>query len=167
MPTQIQRTEVRPTVVQQTTVIDGRQTVTRTWYSGTLQVSSTVEIVKSTQTLPLSSALFRSFAESSALVVVTVLLFFLAYHRINAYRTRLHIYYEILRYTSSSSRLSSHIMRACNLETKKFENYIETLRQKGFVEEVRQDGGKLYRASPKGASIIRNMDLKRFIEELP
>lgn len=91
----------------------------------------------------------------------------LAYRRINAYRTRHHIYLEILSYTSSGTRLSSHIMRKCNLETGKFEKYMRTLTEKGFLDQIDHDGRKQYHTSLKGLDMIRDKKLTQFMNELP
>jgi predicted transcriptional regulator len=58
-------------------------------------------------------------------------------------------------------------MRACNLETGKFEKYMQTLMEKGFVMEVLQNGGRMYRASWRGLDIVRNEKLAEFVSELP
>lgn len=167
IPVQIQQTEVRPTVIEHTTTIEGQRTVTQTQQRILPQVGSTVETMVSTRTLPFSSVLVRSYGNSLAWLSIGIILPIVAYHRINAYRTLLHIYYEILRYAAYSSRLPSHVMRACNLETRKFESYIQTLTQKELMEEIRYDGNKLYRTSRKGLDLIQDEKVALFVKELP
>ena len=167
IPVQVQQTQVQSIILQQTRTVDGQQTITELRHSIVQKVSTAVETIMRTTTLPYSSAVIRSYSENFAWLAIAIILPILAYHRINAYRTRLHIYYEILNYTSYAPRLSSHIMRACNLETRKFERYIQTLAKKGFIEEIGQDGGKLYRTSRRGLDLIRDEKLTLFVKELP
>jgi len=138
-----------------------------TKHESILHVTSFTETMSRTRTIPYSSAVLRSYGENLVLVALAIGLPVLTYHRINGYRTRLHIYYEILNYTAYASRLPSHIMRACNLETGKFEKYIKTLSEKGFIDEVNEDGARLYRASQKGRELIRDENLATFVKELP
>ena len=88
------------------------------------------------------------------------------YRRINEYRTRLHIYYEILQYVARSPRIASHIMRKCNLETEKFNKYISQLQMRGFVNVVQRDDAKEYVATEKSFEYLRDEKLARFIAEL-
>jgi len=167
IPMQVLQTQVQTMMLQKTTKIEGRQTLTQTQHSVVQQVSSTVETVRWTATLPYFFGLIRSYSDNLVWLAIGIVLPILAYHRINAYRTRLHIYYEILSYTAYSPRLPSHVMRACNLETGKFVRYVQTLKEKGFVDEIPQDGGKLYRTSRKGLDLIRDEKLAQFVRELP
>jgi len=167
IPIQLQQTQVYSMVLHQTRTIVGQQTITETRHTVAQGVSTVVERMMWTKTLLDPSAIVRWYMGNVAWFSIAIVLSILAYHRINAYRTRLHIYYEILNYTSYSSRLPSHIMRACNLETRKFQRYIKTLKEKGFVEEIPQDGGKLYRTSRKGLDLARNEKLTQFVKELP
>lgn len=167
IPVQVQQIQVQSIVLQQTNTMVGQQTVTETRHTVAQGVSTLVERTMWTKTSFDPSAIVRWYMGNVAWFSIAIVLPILAYHRINAYRTRLHIYYEILNYTSYSSRLPSHIMRACNLETRKFERYITTLVEKGFVNEIPQDGGRLYRTSNKGFDLIRDEKLVQFVRELP
>jgi len=167
IPVQVQQTQVQSIVLQQTRTMVGQQTITEMQHTVAQGVSTIAERTTLTKTFFDPSAVVRWYTGNIAWLGIAIVLPILAYHRINAYRTRLHIYYEILDYASYSSRLPSHIMRACNLETRKFEKYIKMLKEKGFVEEIPQDGGKLYRASRKGLDLVRNEKLTQFVRELP
>jgi len=167
IPTQLWQTRIQTVELKQTRTIEGRQTLTLTQYSVMQHTSLAIETVRTMATAPYFTAIARSYTENLAWLAIGIVLPILAYQRINAYRSRLHIYYEIMSYAAYSSRLPSHIMRACNLETRKFQRYIQTLAEKGFVEEVRQDGGKLYRTSRKGLDLIREEKLAQFVRELP
>ena len=150
-------------MIRQTSTSEQRHIFTDTKYSITQGIST----AEKTGTIPLSSAIVSSYKQYFTWIIAVLVFPFLAYHRINAYRTRLHIYYEILHYASGSPKLPSHIMRACNLETRKFESYVETLREKGYVDEISKDGGRLYRTSDRGWNLIRDEKLTEFIRELP
>jgi predicted transcriptional regulator len=89
-----------------------------------------------------------------------------AYIRVNAYRTRIHIYHEILQYVAESPRIPSHIMRRCNLETRKFGKYIGTLGEHGFVEKIHGDGER-YKVTDKALAYLKDEKLSSFIKELP
>jgi len=167
IPVQIQQTQVQSIVLHQTRTAVGQQTITEMRHTTAQGVSTAVERTLWTKTSFDPSAIVRWYMGNVAWFSIAIALPILAYHRINAYRTRLHIYYEILNYASYSSRLPSHIMRACNLETRKFEKYIQTLKEKGFVDEIPQDGGTIYRASRKGLELIRDEKLTQFVRELP
>lgn len=99
-------------------------------------------------------------------IAIGVVVLGLTYRRINEYRTRLHIYYEILRYVSQSPRIASHIMRRCNLETGKFNKYINELQFKGFVNIVQRGDTKEYAGTEKSFEYLRDEKLARFITEL-
>jgi len=167
VPVEIRQIQLQATTIQRTGTIEQLQTATTTKRESVLQVTSFTETMSRTRTIPYSSAVVRSYGENLVWVALGVALPVLTYHRINGYRTRLHIYYEILNYTAYASRLPSHIMRACNLETGKFEKYVRTLSEKGFIDEVNEEGAKLYRASQKGRELIRNEKLAGFVKELP
>jgi len=167
IPVEVQQTQLQATTIQRTSTIEQLQTATTTKHESILQVTSLTETMSRTRTIPYSSAVLKSYEENLVWVALAVGLPILTYHRINGYRTRLHIYYEILNYTAYASRLPSHIMRACNLETGKFEKYVKTLSEKGFIDEVNEDGARLYRASQKGRELIRDENLARFVKELP
>lgn len=167
IPIPIERTQTTPTTVQRTTTESGQRIITETKESVSYKVTTVAETTMHTKTLPYHSAILRTYSQNLAWLLMAAILPVLAYHRISAYRTRLHIYYEILDYTSYSSRMPSHIMRACNLETTKFEKYIETLVEKGFIDEIRRDEGRQYRASRKGLDLIRDEKLSQFVRELP
>ena len=167
IPVEAQQTQLQTTTIQRTSTRGQLQTATTTKHESVLQVTSLTETTSQTRTIPYSSAVLRSYEENLVLVALAIVLPVLTYHRINGYRTRLHIYYEILNYTAYDSRLPSHIMRACNLETGKFEKYVKTLSEKGFIDEVNEEGTKLYRASQKGRELVRDEKLSRFVKELP
>jgi len=167
VPTQLWQTRIQTAEFKQTRTVEGRQTLTIAQYSVIHHTSLAIETVGTAATAPYFTAVVRSYRENLAWLTIGVVLPILAYHRINAYRSRLHIYYEIMSYAAYSSRLPSHIMRACNLETRKFQRYIQTLAEKGFMEEVHQNGGKLYRTSRKGLDLIREEKLAQFVRELP
>jgi len=166
IPVEIQQTQTQATTIQRTRTIEQLQTATTTKRESVLQVTSFIETMSLTRTIPFSSAVLKSYWENLVWVTLAIGLPILTYHRINAYRTRLHIYYEILNYTAYESRLPSHIMRACNLETGKFEKYIKTLSEKGLIDEVKENGAKLYRASQNGRELIHDEKLARFLKEL-
>lgn len=163
VPVQVEETHILSAVVRQTSTLEQRHIFTETQYSVTHGIST----AEKTETVPLSSAIVSSYKDYLTWIILVLIFPFLAYHRINAYRTRLHIYYEILHYASGSPKLPSHIMRACNLETRKFESYVRTLREKGYVDEIREDGGRLYRTSDRGWNMIRDEKLTEFMRELP
>jgi len=167
IPVEVQQTQVQATMVQRTSTIEQLQTAVTMKHESTLHVTSLTETMSRTRTIPYSSAVLRSYEENLVWIALVIGLPVLTYHRINGYRTRLHIYYEILSYTAYASRLPSHIMRACNLETGKFEKYIKTLSEKGFIDEVNEDGARFYRASQEGRELIRDENLARFVKELP
>ncbi len=100
------------------------------------------------------------------LIVMSFVVFGGAYVRVHEYRTRLHIYYEILRYVAESPRIPSHIMRRCNLETRKFQKYIGTLGQRGFVSRIPGDGER-FTVTDKALDYLRDRKLSDFIKELP
>ena len=104
------------------------------------------------------------------IVVVPILVSFVVFGgasmRVHAYRTRLHIYHEILQYVAESPRIPSHIMRRCNLETRKFTKYMSTLDERGFIQRIRGDG-EHYTATDKARDYLRDPKLSAFMKELP
>jgi predicted transcriptional regulator len=109
----------------------------------------------------------RSSASYDGLILLTVsiVVFGAAFVRIHDYRTRIHIYHEIIQYVAQSPRIPSHIMRKCNLETGKFQKYISILGDRGFVQKVPADGDH-YRATDKAIDYLRDRKLSEFLSEL-
>jgi len=167
IPVQIQLTQVYATVLQRTATVEMTHTLTLTRHSVFPQTTSLVLTSRSTSTLDFYSAYFRSFSDNMLWLIIGAIIPIVAYHRINAYRTRVHIYYVILRYAANTPRSSTHIMRGCNLETRMCRKYIQNLKESGFLEEIRQDGSRMFRASSKGQKLLRNEELRLLLEQLP
>jgi predicted transcriptional regulator len=109
----------------------------------------------------------RSSASYAGLILLTVsiVVFGQAFVRIHDYRTRIHIYHEIIQYVAESPRIPSHIMRKCNLETGKFQKYISVLGDRGFVQKVPADGDH-YMVTTKALDYLRDRKLSEFLSEL-
>jgi predicted transcriptional regulator len=99
-------------------------------------------------------------------ILISLVVFGGASIRVHGYRTRLHIYHEILQYVAESPRIPSHIMRRCNLETRKFTKYMSTLDERGFIQRIREDGDR-YTATDKARDYLRDPKLSAFMKELP
>lgn len=82
--------------------------------------------------------------------------------KINNYRTRVHIYFEILEYVATAPRLPTHIMRKCNLETGKFNKYVQTLTEAGLITTVSHK----YLATIKANEYLKDRKISEFLKEL-
>lgn len=130
-------------------------------------IYSAATLMQSSQILETS---IRRIVQSSSVqtllcIAISVLMLGLTYYRVHEYRTRLHIYYEILKYVSTP-KIATHIMRRCNLETGKFNKYVNELQTKGFVNVVQRDDTKEYVVTDKSLEYLRDEKLARFIAEL-
>jgi len=144
-----------------TSLIKVTETRTKTTYSAeTITERSWIQITTTSRVVE------PPYLQTVLWIGVGIILFGLTYHRVNAYRTRLHIYYDILRYVSASPRIASHIMRRCNLETGKFNKYVNELQAKGFVNMVQRGDVKEYVATEKSLEYLRDEKLAKFIAEL-
>jgi predicted transcriptional regulator len=155
--------------IGQTTTPTASQTVSMTQsYYSTEFSPSLYQISPPPTTTETSAELvvytFNRFQLSGLVMLLTsIVVFGGAYVRINNYRTRVHIYYEILEYVAGSPRLATHIMRKCNLETGKFDKYIMKLMATGFVTTVNET----YAATDKTFDYLRDRKIASFLRELP
>lgn len=69
-------------------------------------------------------------------------------------RDELCVYYEILRTLSKNPMRATHIMRACNLDTRLYKHAISTLVGRGMIEHRSINGVKLYYTTDKGSKFI-------------
>jgi predicted transcriptional regulator len=133
----------------------------------TVTISNTTVTVQPPIAYPYNPYPYTATAPYAGLILLTVsiVVFGAAFVRIHDYRTRIHIYHEIIQYVAQSPRIPSHIMRKCNLETGKFQKYISILGDRGFVQKVPADGDH-YRATDKAIDYLRDRKLSEFLSEL-
>jgi len=165
-----------PIVVTYASVSEVKVTHTSLVRTTETQWKTTYSVMTSTQKSDIQSTythrvfqpalIARTLFQTAIWIAIGMVVLGLTYRRINEYRTRLHIYYEILKYVSESPRIASHIMRRCNLETGKFNKYINELQTKGFVNLVQRDDAKQFVATEKSFEYLRDEKLARFIDEL-
>lgn len=69
-------------------------------------------------------------------------------------RDRLRIMAEILS-VATNNKKKTHIIRMCNLSSKMFQRYADTLLDKGLISLVNHSGGTFYKTTEKGQDFIR------------
>jgi len=72
-------------------------------------------------------------------------------------RDRLGIMAEILSMTNHDKK-KTHIINKCNLSSKMFQRYSETLLDKGLIAVENNSGGTFYRTTDKGQDFLRRYE---------
>ena len=72
-------------------------------------------------------------------------------------RDRLRIMAEILSIATHDKK-KTHIIRTCNLSSKMFQRYADTLLNKGLISLVNDSGGAFYKTTEKGQDFIKRYE---------
>lgn len=72
-------------------------------------------------------------------------------------RTRVEILAKILQ-VASNRTLKTHIMYKANLSHRQLEKYLALLQEKGLLEQVVSEDGRMYRATPKGSEFLKDYE---------
>lgn len=70
-------------------------------------------------------------------------------------RSRLHVYYEVLKALSKEPMRITHIMRACNLDTRLCKHVVDLLAERGLIVFRYNNGAKLYYITERGLEFIK------------
>jgi len=166
VPIAVTYASVSEVKVTHITLVKTTETQWKTTYSAVTFTQKSDILLTYTHRVFQPALITRTLFQTALWIAIGIVVLGLTYRRINGYRTRLHIYYEILKYVSESPRIASHIMRRCNLETGKFNKYIGELEAKGFVNIVQREDAKEYVGTDKSFEYLRDEKLARFIAEL-
>lgn len=79
----------------------------------------------------------------------------------NKKRTRLEVIKDILEVIKSrNGRIKpTHILYKSNLSYVMMEDYLSELKEKGFITEIKKDGGKTYQITEKGQEYLKKYSL--------
>lgn len=72
-------------------------------------------------------------------------------------RTRVEILAKILQ-VASNRTLKTHIMYKANLSHRQLEKYLALLQEKGLLEQIVSEDGRMYRATPKGCEFLKDYE---------
>jgi predicted transcriptional regulator len=88
-------------------------------------------------------------------------------------RTRLEIYFDVLRAIKNGSNMKTHIMNAANVSHKRLNEMLKYLVSQGFIEEVRtlnwrdKRVGVSYDFTPRGEKVMSYLKYNdEFLDEI-
>ncbi|HEX17227.1 MAG TPA: DUF4364 domain-containing protein [Thermoplasmatales archaeon] len=76
---------------------------------------------------------------------------------INSRRSEFEILADILRLAKDGAK-KTQIMYQVNLSYSQLRNYLSFLRNRGFLDEIGEEQGRIYRISEKGLKLLENID---------